>query len=274
MTIPTVKFGEYDLSRLIMGGNPISGFSHISSAVDKEMADYYTTENIKRAFDECQKNGINTFQGRGDRHIMRVLNEYKNEGKQIYWIAQTASELSDIKANLAQIAAQGAIGIYQHGTAVDNLWHTGKTGIQKVLDNMKLIRDTGLRTGLGTHRPEVIDYVEEHDLDVDFYATSFYNLAKQVKHVQATGAFKEEVFDDNDSFEMIKRINQTDKQCLAFKIFGAGRKTSSQQTLHDAVSYAVANIKPNDAIIVGLYQKHKNQIEETSRIFREVLSGY
>ncbi|PIN90353.1 hypothetical protein COU57_03725 [Candidatus Pacearchaeota archaeon CG10_big_fil_rev_8_21_14_0_10_32_14] len=74
--LPLIKLGDYDISRLIVGGNPISGFSHISPEVDKEMIDYYSTTNIKKLLKECEENGINTIQARGDRHIMRVLNEY------------------------------------------------------------------------------------------------------------------------------------------------------------------------------------------------------
>jgi len=43
------------------------------------MVDYHTAENIKSLLSECELNGINTLQARGDRHIIRLLNEYWNE---------------------------------------------------------------------------------------------------------------------------------------------------------------------------------------------------
>jgi len=269
--VPKLKFGDYTISRLIAGGNPISGFSHISPKVDKEMVDYHTTENVKIFFDECLKNGVNTFQARGDRHIMRILNEYGNEGGKIQWIAQIASELKDLKANLREIKEKGAIAIYHHGTYADNLWHTGNLGIEKVKDNMKMIRDTGLLTGLGTHRPEVVDFVEENNWDLDFYMLSFYNLAKQVKHAQATDEFKKEVFDENDCLEMIKRIKSTRKQCLVFKVLGAGRKTKTKKDLENVFEYAYSNIKEDDAVVVGMFQKYKNQVREDSEIVGRIL---
>ena len=271
MKLPQVKLRDKSISRLILGSNPISGFSHLSAEKDREMVDYHTTQNVKRLFDECLANGINTFQARGDRHIMRVLNEYWNERGNIQWIAQTASEVRDFRANIESIAKNKAIAIYHHGTYVDNLWHAGR--ISEIEDTLKIIRSTGLPVGLGTHMPEVIRHAEDNSWDVDFYMTSFYNLAKQAKHMQATEGFKEETFDDSDSEAMISQIRRTSKPCLAFKVLGAGRKTSSRKELTRAFSYAFKNIKPIDAVVVGMFQKYKNEVRENAGIVRQILSG-
>ncbi len=271
--LPQIKIGDYSISRLIVGGNPISGFSHQSSQVDKEMIDYYTADNIKKLLKECEENGINTIQARGDRHIMRVLNEYKNEGGKIQWIAQNASELSSLTTNVYQIVNAGAIAIFNHGTQVDNLWNQGEKGIYQVKENLKIMRDSPLLVGLGTHRPSVIQYSEENGFDVDFYMTSWYNLAKGEKHVQATQGFKEEVFDDSDSQYMINQIKSSKKPCLVFKILGSGRKTSSPQDLELAFRNAYGSIKQSDAIIVGMFQKYSNQVKENSDLVRRILRG-
>jgi hypothetical protein len=272
MKLPLINLGNFKVSRLILGGNPISGFSHISPEKDKEMIDYYTYGNIKSVLDECMKYGINTIQARGDRHIMRLLNEYRNEGKDMQWIAQTASELKEIKPNLAAIVSNGAIAIYHHGTYIDNLWHTGASGIKRVEEDIKMIKDTGLFTGFGTHRPEVVDYAEEKGWDFDFYVVSFYNLAKKVKPVQATEGFKEENFDDNDPGLMVNRIKATKKPCLAIKILGGGRKAGRKEDLENAFKFAFDNIKPIDGVIVGMFQKYKNQVKENAEIVRMILS--
>lgn len=270
MELPQIKLGDNLVSRLIAGGNPVSGFSHISPEMDKEMADYHTAANTKALLDECLYYGINTFQARGDRHIIRILNEYRNEGKDIQWIAQTASEVRDAKANVEQIARFGAIAIYVHGTWVDNFWHSGD--LKYVHGLIKIIRDTGLPVGLGTHRPDVLFAAEDERWGVDFYVVSLYNLAKGVKHVQAVEGFKEEDFDDGDCEKMLKVVRYTDKPCLVLKILGAGRKATSREDLRAAFEHTFNAIKPNDAVIVGMYQKHKNQVEENAEIVRDVLS--
>src|SRR5665647_457568 len=101
--IPIVKLGNYEISRLIIGGNPISGNSHVSSDVDKAMEDYFTAENVKKALFRCEECGINAMQVRGDKHIFRILREYYNEGGTLQWIAQTASEYLSFEGNINQI---------------------------------------------------------------------------------------------------------------------------------------------------------------------------
>src|ERR1051326_1058343 len=85
-TLPTVRLGGVDVSRLIIGGNPFSGNSHMSSERDRDMLDYFTTERIKATLFECERQGLTTMQSRGDRHILRMLREYRNEGGTLHWI--------------------------------------------------------------------------------------------------------------------------------------------------------------------------------------------
>ncbi len=68
---------------------------------------------------------MTAMQSRGDRHIMRALREYRAAGGTMQWIAQTASELADLAANVRAIAAAGAIGAYHHGSRTDRLWARG-----------------------------------------------------------------------------------------------------------------------------------------------------
>ena len=75
--LPAVKLGPHTLSRLIVGGNPVSGNSHTSDGMGRDMRDYFTAANIKKLLRDCEQAGINTWQSRGDRHIQRILNEYR-----------------------------------------------------------------------------------------------------------------------------------------------------------------------------------------------------
>jgi len=103
--LPTVDFFGRKVTRLICGGNPLSGYSHVSAELDREMIEYYTMPNIQALLDECRRNGINTFQSRGDRHQMRAYLEHCLGGGHVQWIAQTASEFGNIVANIAENAA-------------------------------------------------------------------------------------------------------------------------------------------------------------------------
>ena len=267
--IPRVPFGEHRISRLIVGGNPISGNSHVSGELSREMIDYFTGANVLKLLRRCEEAGINTWQSRGDRHIRRLLNDHRLEGGRLHWIAQTASEFADIPKNIRTIAASGAIGIYHHGTQTDRFWKAGK--IEQAREMLEVIRDTGARVGLGTHIPEVIDYVEEKGWDVDFYMTCVYNLARPREEVErlAGGKVRGEFFYDPDREAMLRRVRQTDKQCLIFKVYGASRKCNSRQEMLDALRLVARYAKPQDCVVIGMFPKYKDQVEENRRLFLE-----
>ncbi len=237
------------------------------------MLHYFTMPRLQALLDECWRQGINTVQTRGDRHTMRMYMEHVDNGGKLQWIAQTASEFRDIFANIAQIASFGPIAIYHHGTHVDNSWHEGK--IDQVRDYLKAIHDHGLPAGIGTHIPEVIEYCEERGWETDFYMACFHNLARGYKAAPAVEreAYAREQYVDEDRDRMTKTIRQTAKPCLGFKIMSANRKCGSPESVRAAFEYAFANIKPSDAVVVGMFPKYRNQVEENARCVREILGA-
>ena len=271
--LPTIKIGDKDVTRLICGGNPISGISHFSQEMDWDMLRYYTMPRLMDLLDECVKQGINTLQTRGDFHTMRMYLEYCERGGNIQWLVQTASEYRDLLANIDRMASFGPIAMYHHGTHTDNSWHEGK--IDQVQDYLKRIHDHGLPAGLGTHIPEVIEYAEEHGWETDFYMSCFYNLARGYKVAPAVQqqAHAQEQYPDGDPDRMTKTVRQTPKPCLGFKIMAANRKCSSPESVKAAFGYAFANIKPIDGVVVGMFPKYRNQVEENAGFVREILSA-
>lgn len=268
--LPTVKLGQHDISRLIIGGNPFSGGSHTSLEMDQAFLDYYSCDNIKRALLECEAHGINTTQVRADRHIMRMLREYHNEGGTLKWIAQTASEMRDLPGNIRTAASAGAMAVYHHGTRTDGLWREGC--IDEVQELLKVARDSGVAVGLGTHLPEVIEYSEEHGWDVDFYMACFYTLGIARPKNGTTGAFLSgEIYDDAARDRMVQTIQATPKTCLAFKILAASRKCATPADIREAFRYAFDNIKSTDAVVVGMFQRDVNQVAMNAGIVRELL---
>ncbi len=269
-TLPTVEFLGHRVSRLICGGNPVSGFSHVSSELDREMVEFYTMPAILALWDECWRRGINTVQSRGDRHQMRAYLEHRLGGGKLYWIAQTASELSNIRANIAEIGRYKPIAIYHHGTHTDNSWHSGT--IDSVHDFVQAIHDQGLPAGIGTHIPQVVEYVEEKGWQTDFYMCCFYNLARGYKAAPATDqdAYAKDRFPPDDPVSMTAVIRSVSKPCIAFKVLAAGRNCTTHHTIREAFRFAFENIKPFDIVNVGMFQKYKNQVEENTRIAREL----
>ena len=271
--LPTVGFCGKQVGRFICGGNPLSGFSHVTSEMDREMIEYYSMPHILGLFDECLRNGINTFQSRGDRHQMRAFLEHQQNGGKIQWIAQTASEFASIPSNIAEIARYKPIAIYHHGSHTDNSWHAGK--IDQVRDLLKAIHDEGLPAGIGSHIPEVIEYAEEKGWETDFYMCCFYNLARSYKAAPAVdqNAYTKDHFPESDPPRMTALMRQTKKPCIGFKVVAAARKCKTPEDTKAAFRFAFENIKPTDPVNVGMFQKYKNQVAENASFVREILKN-
>ncbi|MBN1809849.1 MAG: hypothetical protein JW909_12350 [Planctomycetes bacterium] len=272
VSVPLVDFCGLKISRLICGGNPLSGFSHFDAAMDRDFIEYYTMPNILALLDECLGNGINTFQSRGDRHQMRAFLEHRLNGGKIQWIAQTASEFADIYANIREILNYKPVAVYHHGTHVDNCWHTGR--IDEVADIVKFMKDSGLPCGIASHIPDVIKYAEDHAWGTDFYMCSFYNLARKYKSAPAKdqNAYAQDQFPAEDPLVMTALMRELDKPCIGYKIMAASRNCSTPDDTRAAFRFAFDNIKPGDIVDVGMFQKYRNQAAENARIVVELLS--
>ncbi len=270
--LPQVDFCGRSVSRLIIGGNPFSGNSHQNAQMDSEMEDFFTTAKIKETLYQCLNNGINTCQLRGDKHIMRILREMRLEGAQLNWVGQTAPEMTPFEQNVNLIKKNGAFALYHHGTVTDDLFKRKEYG--EIERRLRVIRESGMAVGLGSHMPEVFEYAESHHWDVDFYMCCVHNLSK-IDRVSSsiTGKLNEgEPFDDEDRPLMYAFIRSTDKPCLAFKILGAGRHCATSADVEAAFGEAFASIKPCDSVIVGMYPKDKDQVTENAQIVRRVLN--
>lgn len=271
-TLPQTDFFGHRVSRFICGGNPLSGNSHVSAELDREMVEYYTMPNIQALLAECERQGINTFQSRGDRHQMRAYLEHRLNGGGMKWIVQTASEFASLQRNVAEIAKYKPIAIYHHGTHTDNCWHAGRIG--EVRDVLSAIRDQGLPAGVGTHIPEVIEHIEEQDWAADFYMGCFYNLARGYKRAPATDqdAYAKDRFPEEDPPKMAAVMRRVEKPCIAFKVMAASRNCATPEAVREALRFAYASIKPTDIVNVGMFQKHNNQAKENADIVREILA--
>jgi hypothetical protein len=273
MTLPVVPFGDHQITRLIVGGNPFCGNSHFSTERSQDMQDYYTAERVVEVLHRCEAAGINTVQARGDYHrVLHWIELFRREGGKLHWIAQTASEMHDVFQNFRILAAAGALGIYHHGSRTDSWWASGE--IDRVEDYLKCMRDCGVQVGLGTHIPEVIEYAEERGWDLDFYMACFYNLNRQPREsslVQGTRKYNAEPFFPEDPPRMCETIRQTPKTCLAFKILAAGRHCATPEDVRAAFRFAFQNVKPQDAVVVGMFPKYVDQVTLNVQYVREVL---
>ena len=265
MALATVKLGELEVSRFILGGNPFSGFSHWDAAGDDEMRHYFTAERIKALYREAEGLGVNTHIGRADHHVMRVLMEYWDEGGEIQWIAQTCPELGTPERGALNGINYGAKAVFVHGGQTDHMRIHGR--LEELPPVINMIHDAGLPAGVAGHVPEIFEWAEEH-LECDFYMCSHYNPIFRDKSPEHM-TMEDEIFNDEDRERMTAAIQKLSKPVIHYKILAGARNDPK-----DAFRYTASKMRAGDAVCVGIYPKDKpDMIAEDLRLLEKALVG-
>ena len=272
-TFPQIRLGPHLVSRLILGVNTINGGSHLSRFLNAHMKRYFTPEQVDSLLAHCQEEGINTWQAGVDN--LPALHRFRAAGGQMQFISVAhPGEGEDV---IERLAEAGTLGIAHHGEVTDVLFNRGELdGIESFL---RRIRDAGMQVGVSTHMPEVVDYVESKSWDVDYYMTCVYERHRTREELQALLGHVplpiHEVYLEDDPPRMFAAMRQTAKPCLAFKILAAGRLCEKQETVEQAFKDTLAQIKSNDALIVGIYPEFEDQVALDAEYVRRysALSG-
>ena len=259
-SLPTVCWKEHRIARVLVGHNPIKGQSHYTAELSREMRDWFAEEPARglQLLNRCEELGINTCQ-MGGLNIEELLRAYAAQGGRLQWIATFYSMPGKGKEELARILRMRPkpIGVQQLGNTSDALMREGK--IDLALENLKRFRDAGLLVGLGSHNHEVIDYAEQRGWDVDFYQCSFYRSWFGLNRTKST---RGEKFEEDARQSMVRTIRQVSKPVMAFKVLGANRHCRTPAAVEQAIRFALTSIKPTDVILLGMWQKHKDQVAE------------
>jgi hypothetical protein len=265
VALGTVKLGNLEVSRFILGGNPQSGFSHLNPQADQEMLDYFTSANLKALLRQAESLGVTTHIGRADHHIMRLLREYWGEGGKIQWIAQTCPELGTPERGALNGIRNGAKAAFIHGGQTD--FHYANNKMAELQPVINMIRDAGLAAGMAGHRPEALEWADEH-LDVDFYMCCYYNPTtrdRDPEHIHGA----REWFDDADRDVMTTLIQKLSKPAIHYKVLACTRNEPVS-----AFRYAASKLRPTDAVCVGIYPNGKqDELATDLRLLEESLAA-
>jgi hypothetical protein len=269
--LPTIRLGKYEVTRLILGANPFYGFSHFNRLFDQHMLEWSTPENVLKTVRACEENGINTWQLSDARRGLEDIQRYREQGGKIQWILLSSRRMEEDLSWIPKIARMGPIGIVHHGGTTDRRWRAGEQG--KIQDFLKAVRDSGVLVGLSTHNPLVVEEVESRGWDIDFFMTCVYRLTRTEQEIVNLLGQRPlgEVYLPQDPPRMFRAIRQSRKPCLAFKILAAGRLTDSPESIERAFRTAFENIKPTDAVIVGMYPRYSDQVRENVERVRRIL---
>jgi len=272
--LPTVQLGSHRITRMVLGSNPFNGFCYALPSLSAHMKEWSTPEQIAHVVRQARQNGINTWQFSFYDSSFAALKMLQAEvGDPIQWILLTGGAIRNDVSRLPEIAKLKPLAIVHHGGVTDQHFHAGT--MDRVRDYLKAIRDSGVMVGLSTHLPSVIEYVEERNWDLDFYMTCFYQFSRSSDDIRKMlGELPlGYVFLEGDPSRMCRVIRQTRKTCLAFKILAAGRLADPADAREKAFRFAFENIKSQDAVIVGMYPRFKDEVRENADLVRRVLSS-
>jgi hypothetical protein len=270
-SLPTIKLGPHEVTRLIVGGNPIYGHSHFNKLLSQHQTTWHTPERVVALLKRCEQVGINTWQNSYAERTLHDLDRFREAGGKLHWLCLGKSDWDEKPELIAEAARRKPIGIAPHGALAERLHRHDRLTV--LTDLLKRIRDQGVLVGLSAHNPALIDLAEEKDWDVDYYMCCLYYLTRpRAEYEKLLGRDLPlgEIYLPSDPPRMFKSIKAARKPCLAYKVLAAGRRVGSPTEVRASFSTALTNIKPTDALIVGMYQQFGDQAGENAGYVREL----
>jgi len=256
---PTGKLGNRDMSRLIVGGNLISGHAHSRDLiyVSDLIKNYHSDEKICETLQKCEEHGINTVQLRVDEHTLRIVNKYRNEwGGNIQWIAQVIH----IPRDVDWAVDNGAIALYHQGIQADRAVQSGR--MEDIVAALTQIKMHDIPAGVGAHNLETIKACEAAGAGADFYMKTLHPLTHwSGRQEEPRNYFS--VFYNEDPEETIAFMKTVEKPWIAFKVLAAGAIAPQE-----GFKYALQN--GADFIDVGMFDF---QVSYNARVARDLLEG-
>jgi hypothetical protein len=256
---PRGKIGKLSISRLICGGNLISGFAHSRDLmyVSPLLKHYFTDERVFETLALCEARGLNTAILRLDENTVRLLKSYwKERGGKIQWIAQcqiTEDNFSEIK----QAVDAGAVAAYVHGGVGDSFIEQRRVDV--LGKAVEYIQRQGVPAGIAGHSIEVAKACEKAKLGVDFYMKTFNS-----KKYWSAGPMPrlDSVWEETPR-ETAAFMQEVDQPWIAYKVLGAG-------AIHPNEGFRYAFQNGADFVCVGMFDF---QVAEDVQIALNALDG-
>ena len=268
--MPTIRLGDHEVSRLIVGANPVLGFSYMGGFMGRFMTDYFTHERIVGLIERCLDVGIDTWQTSPHEKIDRALDALRERGRHVQWVFLASGDyLEDVGLLKSIVARNRPIAILHHGGVTDRLWRDGQ--IEKAHDFAKRVQDLGVLGGISAHNPDVIRHAEDSGWDLDLYMTCFYRLTRTQEELEAKLGGEVPVWGNflpGDPGRMCEVVRAVERPCLAFKILAGGRRGDRPEDAAAAFGSAFANIKATDGVIVGMFPRFRDEPAENAALTR------
>jgi hypothetical protein len=268
-SLPMGTIGKVKISRLICGGNLISGYAHSRDLIymSNLLMRYFTDEKIMETWALCEEHGINTMICYPeDRHAVEVYLKYRARGGRLQYLAQIAPKKNDLKIAVQYAVDTGAAGAFLVGNQGDQWIRQGSVGL--VGELIGIIKSQGLIAGVAGHELRTPMKVEEAGIEPDFYMKTLHST--NYWSGQQPGQTQEVI--DNygiDNYwclepdKTIAYMRGIQRPWLAYKVLAAG-------AIHPRDGFRHAFSNGADFAVVGMFDF---QVAEDAAIARELLAS-
>ena len=265
--MPMGKIGNLKVSRLISGGNLISGWAHARDLiyVHHLMRHYNTDEKVMDTLELLEERGVNTIIADPSERPYRIFPKYWNErGGKIQWIAEGHPEVKELKTDIKKSLDYGASAVYIQGVIGDRWLRNGH--IDLLGECVDFIKSNGVPGGIGAHLLDVIIASEQRGYDADFYVKTLHHSnywsarrPDQKLDIIKNPADNYWAITPEKTIEFMKKVS---KPWIAFKVLAAG-------AIHPESGFKYAFENGADFICVGMFDF---QVREDVIIAKDILS--
>jgi len=259
--LPRGKIGNLEISRLLLGGNLLTHFTHSRDLryVYSLAKHYNTEEKILETLALAEANGINTLVIHTAPGVLKFIEKHRKRGGKIQAIicsiAPIEPGLAKYGESVQRTIDEGADAIYVWGVASDKLLKEGKADL--IGKAVELAKAQGVPSGVGAHETGVVKYCEQHKIPADFYIKTFHHLKYPSVILNHDSQWCQEP-DELASF-----MRGVTKPWIAFKVMAAGAIPPK-----DAFQYAFAN--GADFVLAGMFDF---EIAEDVSIAKNAFAG-
>jgi hypothetical protein len=264
--MPTGRIGKLTVSRLLSGGNLISGWAHSRDLfyVPALMRAYNTPTKVMDTMQLLEEHGINTLIADPAKNVMAVFARYwKERGGRLQWIAEGHPGADDWKTNIKQSIDFGASAVYVQGVIGDRWLKEGRLDLLGKC--VEFVKSQGVPAGIGAHKLEVIMESEKNRYGAEFYVKTLHHKKywstrrpDQTQDVVDNGA---DNYWDMEPEKTIAFMQEVRKPWIAFKTLAAGAIRPES-----GFRYALEN--GADFICVGMFDF---QVEANAVLARQLV---
>jgi hypothetical protein len=267
--MPTGRIGDVEISRLICGGNLISGYAHSRDLiyVSPLLKHYFTDDKILETWARCEEQGINTMVlYPADERASALYARYRKEGGRIQYLAQINPDKNDLLTSVRQARDAGAAGAFLLGNLGDAWTRDGDVALIGQL--IGHIKDHGMIAGVAGHELRTVVAVEKAGCNPDFYmktlhGTNYWSTRRADQMQEVIDNYGIDNYWCRDSEETIAYMSELERPWIAYKVLAAG-------AVHPRAGFKHAFENGADFAAVGMFDF---QIAEDVQVANEVLKA-